>query len=206
MSNLKKFLQRSKERVSHFQRSGVSLPQSSCVHVLIGNQACDADSMISVICYAYLKDSLVKNQNRDPHQIYLPIMAISRQDIHYRREVQILLELVDLNWNDLICLDEFPMEQVQRESSLSFTLMDHNYMSSHLHSSYSSHVSEIIDHHVDQGYYPSVQGHDRLIAFNNQNGKAEVGSSCTLVAERLLQSDLLDADLATLLLGVITLE
>jgi exopolyphosphatase len=206
MSNLKKFLQKSKECVNNFQRGGVTLPHNQCIHILIGNQACDADSMISSICYAYLKDSLLMNLESELHNIYLPIMAISRNDIHFRREVKILLQLVDLNFDDLICFDECPMDQFQNRNSLSFTLMDHNYMSSHLHSCYSSLVTEIVDHHEDQGYYPSVQGADRLIAFNSQMRKAEVGSSCTLVAERLLHSNILDADLATLLLGVISLE
>jgi exopolyphosphatase len=150
-----------------------------------------------------MKDSLLQS---DIHNIFLPVMPISRNDVHFRREVKILLQLVDLSFDDLICFDECPLDEFQKENTLAFTLMDHNYMSSHLHSCYSSLVTEIVDHHADQGYYPSVQGADRLIAFNSQTGKAEVGSSCTLVAERLSQSNLLDADLATLLLGVISLE
>jgi inorganic pyrophosphatase/exopolyphosphatase len=200
MAQLKRFLKQSKDFLNNL--SQISLPYK--VHVCIGNQACDADSMISSICYAYYKE-LTATESAQPRTQYLPIMAIMRNDIQFRREVKIILDLLQISFDDLICFDECPLNEFNQED-LSLTLMDHNYLSLLLHSSYSTRVTEIIDHHADQGYYPSVQGSDRFIAFNTEIGKADVGSACTLVAERFSQANLLDPQVATLLLGVISVE
>jgi exopolyphosphatase len=203
MAQLKRFLKQSKEFVKKFSPSSPSPLHRVRVHVCIGNQACDADSMISSICYAYYK-ALTADRTQT-HVQYLPIMSILRNDIRFRREVKILLDLLQITFDDLICLDECPLDELST-GDLSFTLMDHNHLTQQLHLPYSSLVTEIVDHHADQGHYPSVQGPERLIAFNAEIGKADVGSACTLVAERLSDADLLDASVATLLLGVISVE
>lgn len=205
MSKLKSFLRKSKEFLENYQNKNHNFT-STTINIVMGNQACDADSMISSLCYAYYKDMMMNNNHDHANIHYLPIMSISREDIYFRREVKILLELIDVSFDDLICVNECPFENFYQENLLKLTLMDHNYLASQLHSRYSSAVTEIVDHHADQGHYPSVEGVNRLIAFNSQISKAEVGSACTLVAERISQANLIDSTIATLLLGVISVE
>jgi hypothetical protein len=78
---------------------------------------------------------------------------------------------------------------------------------------------EIIDHHADMGLYPWVNGEARLIAYNE--GQALVGSTCTLIAQKVRAAqveafriitlsqfltespDSLSADVAILLIGAL---
>lgn len=63
-------------------------------------------------------------------------------------------------------------------------------------------VTEILDHHMDDGYCPHVSGDARRIAFDADAGRG-IGSTCTLVAEAFLRDakEALDATVARLLLG-----
>lgn len=98
----------------------------------------------------------------------------------------------------------FPLHKA--EGRLRLTLTDHNAVSGGL-SGLGDAVVEIVDHHVDLGEHPSVQGSRRDVAFeaNDGGGKALVGSCCTIVAERMLDQApaLLSSDVAQLLLGVV---
>jgi inorganic pyrophosphatase/exopolyphosphatase len=69
-------------------------------------------------------------------------------------------------------------------------------------------IEEIIDHHVDAGQYLQCNGKYRNIAWNINNNTATVASTCTLVGEYYLSEDkeLLDSDISTLLMGVISLD
>jgi len=176
------------------------------VTVVIGNEASDADSIVSSICYAYLK----AQNSSTSDSVFVPIASISRSNIHFRREVDVLLKSIDLELDDLLCVDEVPLSRIYDNNKLSLVLTDHNKLSSGL-SSFGSSVIEIIDHHVDSNQYSWVDGSLRHIAYDSVNSKALVGSSCTLIAERYFQAIdcdiiLISADIATLLMGVISLD
>lgn len=209
---MKNFLERNKNILK--KRNN----QKEIINIVIGNQSCDADSMISSICYAYYKQFIssslssslsVSSSSSTTTSIskqYIPIMAIKRNDIIFKREVNLLLNLINVSFDDLICIDELVLNEIYSENLLEITLVDHNQLSSNFNELYSTIVTEIIDHHIDQGAYPHIQGDSRIIAFNEVTGRAEVGSTCTLVAEKFQNSNLINQEIALLLLGVIKLE
>lgn len=135
----------------------------------------------------------------------IPLCCIPKRDLVLRRDVEILLQSVDIQLNELICYDECPLDIIPESIDFSITLVDHNKLSLPL-SKLGNKVTEILDHHKDMGAYESVVGEMRDIAF--EGDKATVGSCCTLIAERFLSkhASLLDSDIATLLMGVIALD
>ena len=136
----------------------------------------------------------------------------------------------------MFCLDEIlhhpsiTAESITQKQ-LQLTLCDHNALAAHLEDTYGSTVVEIIDHHVDRGFYPWIQHSNpsRTIVFSHSS--PIVMSTCTLIAEKFLSlsaeegagegagqqnnqkgeegeesSVLIPADVATLLLAVIAVD
>lgn len=172
-----------------------------CV-VVLGNQASDADSIVSSVCYAkYLQD-----RNSDGAVVHIPSTLMPRTDLVFRREVQLLLNTVDVDLGDLLCIEDIPLKNLNDLKRLSLILSDHNSLESKLEP-LSDSVTEIVDHHADCGQYQWVQGVNRNIAFDAKTKKALVGSTCTLVAERYFESSTpMSSEVATLLMGVIALD
>ncbi|CAM9949057.1 unnamed protein product [Pylaiella littoralis] len=181
-------------------------------HVFSGNEACDADSMCSAICMAFLRQ-LTAGAAPDTDGgsvVYVPVMPIPRADLALRREVLVLFELCGIEPSAVIFSDELDLPALQAERRLRLTLVDHNAVSGGL-SELGDAVVEIVDHHMDLGEHPSVQGGSRDIAFDAHDGsgkKALVGSCCTMVAERMLDRApaSLSSDVARLLLGVVLVD
>lgn len=219
MRNIGSFLRNSRQLLND------NLSHLKEVSICIGNEAADADSIISSICYAYHKKrgSIVLNSSHE----YIPIVNIDRKELCLRRDVEILLHKVNLSLSDLICIDEMASsclfgltsnQSSEVSSNPQVILLDHNTMSSkfkslmdHLEINASSSVVEILDHHVDGNLYlESCSGDQRNIAFIN--GIATVGSTCTLVFEHIMKSESSsmklteEEDLSILLLGVIALD
>lgn len=214
-------------------------PISPRVNVILGNEAADADSIISSLTFAYLQCAedekhrqlqCESNNNDKGHgsdtkfdifDCYLPIVCVERKELYLRKDVEILLQSVELELSDLVCLDECPWSQLYSKNCLSFTLTDHNVIAPKVldrlglneqsnqpigNDDVNSLVKEIIDHHIDSGEYPECKGPRRLIAFDAVSKSALVGSTCTLVAEKFSSSPNLDATISTLLMGVIGLD
>ena len=163
-------------------------------HVIIGNPAGDADSIVSSLSLSYV-DHLV---GRKPDK--LAIVCVPRADLALRRETVLLLEMVHVFSQSLICLDDIPSEAM--ESTV--TLVDHNKL---LYPQLREcNVVEILDHHMDEQHHVNVVGDLRKIEF--EGSTALVASTCTLIAERYLHTSLreIPADLAFSLLGVILLD
>jgi inorganic pyrophosphatase/exopolyphosphatase len=129
---------------------------------------------------------------------------------------------VHANIDHLLCAEEVPLAALHGSQSLSLTLVDHNCFGQAFEQFAEASV-EILDHHVDLGAYPWLSGDSRDIAF--AEGRALVGSTCTIVAERFFKAadkeaayaasaaagagvgeGLLDSAVATLLMGIIALD
>jgi exopolyphosphatase len=163
-------------------------------HLVIGNPAGDADSIVSSLSLSYV-DHLI---GRKPDK--LPIVSVPRADLALRRETVLLLEMVKVHSQSLTCLDDIPSEAM--ESTI--TLVDHNKL---LYPQFQGcKVVEILDHHIDEQQHVNVVGELRKIEF--EGSTALVASTCTLIAERYLQSSPMEipADLSFSLLGVILLD
>lgn len=162
------------------------------LHVVIGNEAADADSIVSALCCAYIKSMKDSSKSLTTH--YVPVCCIPRSDLILRRDISILFQLTGLDMNDLICLDDCKLELLSKQAkskteNLKITLTDHNEISRYWKDdtvSIESHIIEIIDHHKDKGKYPSIVGKSRRIAFNHTTGVETAGSTCTLIAESIL--------------------
>ena len=98
------------------------------LHFVLGNEAGDADSIISALCYAYVlysqrqTNSLYFGNNNDDDDeewsttltgtendvavIVVPIVSIPRSEIKLRPDVVRLLDLAGIDIRDLICIDD----------------------------------------------------------------------------------------------------
>ena len=179
----------------------------SC-HIVIGNEAGDADSILSTIALAFVESVLACTGDQVPQKT--PIVSISRTDLETQRpETTLLLQLADISLDHLLFVNDLPSRIVpacrgdgdnyqiptitdSRSSNrtLRVTLVDHNKLSAALFSlidpSIQWNVCEIYDHHIDLGEYFDACGPGsgaRRIAF--ENGQSAVASTSTLVVERL---------------------
>jgi exopolyphosphatase len=193
MSLLRKLLIKSRALTS--SSSLIDVINGPRLVLCLGNEAADADSIISALCYAHIKNKNLVSDH--PHSIYIPIVNTKRSTIHLRRDVEVLLSYVELSLQELICVDELQeldLEALTKKDKLGMILLDHNELSSSLQSRIrnyipvSSYIDGILDHHQDQGLYPHLSAERRNVAFDSAKTTALVGSCCTLVVEELLAS------------------
>ena len=191
--------------------------------IIMGNEAGDADSILSAITLAYV-ESLPNNPNgsHGGDQRLLPIASIVRQDISLRNDVNLLLHMVGIDKDhDLMYLDDDIFQTIVHDHNIkkSVVLVDHNKIRSDLWH-LEGYVEEILDHHQDEGAH-SDSVHDDLRDIAFEDNSATVGSTCTLIVERLMlyvQDDkknihdsvdterMVDPGLGLALLGVILLD
>ena len=191
----------------------------SPVRMIMGNEAGDADSIISSLGLAHANSII---SPADQNETSIPLVSIPRADMSLRRDAVLLLDLAGINADNLLYIDDeivtnHLLSLTQNNSDLSpqevpntITLVDHNRIRSSL-SHLSSAVTEIVDHHEDEHSHEHVTSGSgkRIIAFDNSH--ATVASTCTLVAERLFQAMdeptmKVDGGLGLALLGVILLD
>ncbi|KAI9984020.1 hypothetical protein PInf_005310 [Phytophthora infestans] len=185
---------------NEFLRSTRSaLTQSpTSVHIYMGNEAADADSIVSSLSYAFL------HYQQRHETLHVPVLPIPRNELVLRCDVIALFQELGVDTDALVFVDEFPWA-ITSKSKVEVTLMDHNALSNKKIPHVAGlQVVEIVDHHSDLGRH--LDAEKREVAF--ADGNALVASTCTLVAERLKASEAKDALnlLSTILLGVIALD
>lgn len=169
-------------------------------HFVMGNEAGDADSIISAITLAYIES--VKE-----YMEKTPIVSISQADLATQRpETALLLKLAGIsNFAEVLLFVDQPVVSEPTEAT-EITLVDHNHLADTFQQN-NWKVVEIIDHHDDQGMFlDTCSGSSRLIAFADD--EALVASTCTLIVERMeeLWRKPYPSSLGVLLLGVILLD
>ena len=167
------------------------------VHVFMGNEAADADSIVSSLAYAFM--------HAQPHSdtLHVPVLPITRSELPLRCDVTALFEALDVHTDALVFVDEFPWWDTK--TSVQVTLLDHNAFSNKKIPLVDGiKVVEIVDHHSDLGQH--LDAEKREVAY--ADGNALVASTCTLVAEKLEQVAHSNAHklLSTMLLGVMALD
>eukprot|EP00592_Proboscia_alata_P001953 CAMPEP_0194370840 /NCGR_PEP_ID=MMETSP0174-20130528/19194_1 /TAXON_ID=216777 /ORGANISM="Proboscia alata, Strain PI-D3" /LENGTH=421 /DNA_ID=CAMNT_0039148553 /DNA_START=152 /DNA_END=1417 /DNA_ORIENTATION=- len=200
----------------------------------MGNEAGDADSIVSALCLAYIKSFNATTPSNSGSCIHVPIVSIPREDMALRRDVLNLLELAGIEKDDLLYINDpivsanlFVKDDAAQDYTnesytpkLQITLVDHNKLRSSLREQkFYRNVVEILDHHVDELAHAGVTGDSRQVAFDAKESKALVGSTCTLVTEcymRYYEAEInkgggsttkgIDSNMALLLLGVILLD
>ena len=101
--SLRSFLEHAKQRLSLIGSStNADARIRTTVHVCLGNEAADADSLVSTLCYAYLKNNLMSvpadtcsgsSSGDGSDVIFLPAAGISRADLTLRRDVQLAVSV-----------------------------------------------------------------------------------------------------------------
>ncbi|XP_012825337.1 exopolyphosphatase PRUNE1 isoform X1 [Xenopus tropicalis] len=174
-------------------RAPLNIPEALDFHVVLGNEACDLDSMVSAISLAYYlaKTSTSKNL------AYLPVLNIQREDFPLRTESTYFLKQNGIPEGHLIFRNEIDLQTLYESGHLVLTLVDHNVLprgDSYLEDV----VAEVIDHrHLE-----------RPAALNCKVTSELVGSCTTLVAEKIIHGapEILDLQLASLLRDTIVLD
>ncbi|KAF7708860.1 exopolyphosphatase PRUNE1 isoform X1 [Silurus meridionalis] len=156
------------------------------LHVVLGNEACDIDSMVSALTFAYFLSKTV-----DSGKAVVPMLNIPRAELPLRSDNTFLLRESGLSQDYLLFRDEVDLHSLK---NLTITLVDHNVLPV-ADRTLENAVVEVIDHHRL----------DRTLSTSCQVTTETVGSCATLITERIVQKapDLLDQQVAQLLYGAI---
>ncbi|KAK3596594.1 hypothetical protein CHS0354_020934 [Potamilus streckersoni] len=161
------------------------------VHVVLGNEACDLDSAVAALTYAfYLHHKSVK----DTGVLYLPVLNITSDQYRLRTETVYFLGRLNIKQTDLTFRDNIDLQTLKVTGKLDLTLVDHNVLVVH-DQSLEDLVTTVIDHRPrDRQEQAGVRVVIEL-----------VGSCCTLIAEELLSDPEfnLNHQVALLLYGTI---
>lgn len=169
---------------------------SALIHVIIGNEAADLDSISAAIARAkHLSlDSMAPSEN------FYPVVNMPREDLALRHDAEYLFALLSVDVDSLLFIDEVPLDLLAAEGRLKLHLVDHNALAIHqVH--LLDQVVSIIDHHADEHvYYPACPEENKMIT--------TVGSVTSLVAREILKDGYseLDFSWATLMLAPILLD
>ncbi|XP_018424340.1 PREDICTED: protein prune homolog [Nanorana parkeri] len=162
-------------------------------HVVLGNEACDLDSMVSAIALAYFLSKTSSSKNL----VHIPVLNIPREDFPLRTECGFFLRENGISEELLTFRDEVDLTELYDAGQLSLSLVDHNVLP-RSDSFMEDVVTQVIDHHILERR-PSASCPVTLEL---------VGSCTTLVAEKIVQEapQILDFQLASLLRGTIVLD
>jgi len=191
--DLREFLSSSKAAfVEHSSRAAAADGDAGGrqVQVVMGNESCDLDSIVSAIVYARMLgapfpkagggDEPAGTEAAPPPVCVVPLLNIPKADLNLRRDVVFVFEQLELNPDDLLFIDDpaVDLHALQAAGRLSLALVDHNVLAGR-HSELGSSVTSILDHHVDEKKYPHVAVQEIR----------PVGSCTALVAEKALGPD-----------------
>jgi len=179
----------------------------------MGNEAADADSIISSLTFSFLlheSSNTSNNDANDESNLYLPLISIPKEDIALRRDATLLLECCQISIDKLLYLDPPTITSISTSEDLNMLLTDHNAIRQELQN-FSQNVTMILDHHQDEHQHKHLSlPSNRIIAFHN--GKALVGSTCTLIVEQMREmrknhhTFTLNWEIAIMLLGTILVD
>jgi exopolyphosphatase len=140
---------------------------------VLGNQAADADSIISSLIWAWFCNKF-KIFNLTTNNIYLPIITCKRDELVLRKDILYLLMKDEINPDDLLYYNE-----VNLIDDFRVILMDHNRLDSVSQQFGKNGVLAIIDHHKDDGQKTESL---RII-------DTTIGSTCSLLTHILFNKD-----------------
>uniref|UniRef100_A0A803TLT2 DHHA2 domain-containing protein n=1 Tax=Anolis carolinensis TaxID=28377 RepID=A0A803TLT2_ANOCA len=163
------------------------------VHVVLGNEACDLDSMVSALALAFF----LAKTSAESKAAFIPVLNIPRSDFPLRTESTFLLREQGIPENSLVFRDEIDLVALHKAGLLSLTLVDHHVLPSR-DAVLEEAVVEVLDHRpLERERGPPCKVTAEL-----------VGSCATLVTERILQgpAQVLDRKTAALLHGTIVLD
>ncbi|XP_049980534.1 exopolyphosphatase PRUNE1 [Alexandromys fortis] len=176
----------------YLQDCRAALQESRPLHVVLGNEACDLDSMVSALALAFY---LTKTARAG--EIFIPVLNINRAELPLRGDNVFFLQKVQIPESALVFRDEIDLHALHQAGQLTLILVDHHVLPKS-DAALEEAVAEVLDHRpIEQKYCPPCHVSVEL-----------VGSCATLVAERILQGapEILDRQTASLLHGTIILD
>ncbi|XP_076805288.1 exopolyphosphatase PRUNE1-like [Clavelina lepadiformis] len=187
------FLSNAKRSCGEFL-SSFKISQSTILHMVLGNNSCDLDSCVSAIVLAWFR-SQMKNGN----EVYVPVVNIERKQFRTRTEIAYLLDHLNIDSRNIICIDEANVRELSNVGKGFFhlTLVDHHVLLKSIEY-LQTYVKEIIDHRPQLIELPSrIKCNISL-----------VGSCSTLVAEEMLKNKAFSVPsvVETLLLATILID
>lgn len=190
----------------------------------LGNEAADADSIISSLTWASISQHLLTPSSNSVH---IPLISVPRDEYQLRPETKLLLDQQSIDMlsipslYDIASNPSFHQSLRDNISKINFVLLDHNLFSEKFLAlfpiSHPINIIQILDHHQDHGnYFEQCQGDKRVIAFDAESKAALVASTCTIIEEKLQDllrsekalshSEKLIQEVQHLLLGVILID
>lgn len=176
----------------YLQGCRAALQESQPLHVVLGNEACDLDSMVSALALAFYL-----TKTTEAEEVFIPVLNIKRSELPLRGDNVFFLQKVHIPETLLIFRDEIDLYALHQAGLLTLILVDHHVLPKN-DSALEESVAEVIDHRpIEQKHCPPCHVSVEL-----------VGSCATLVAERILQGapEILDRETAALLHGTIILD
>ncbi|XP_039316068.1 exopolyphosphatase PRUNE1 isoform X1 [Saimiri boliviensis] len=176
----------------YLQGCRAALQESRPLHVVLGNEACDLDSMVSALALAFY---LAKTNEAE--EVFVPVLNIKRSELPLRGDIVFFLQKVRIPESILIFRDEIDLPALHQAGQLTLILVDHHILPKS-DAALEEAVAEVLDHRpIEQKHCPPCHVSVEL-----------VGSCATLVTERILQGapEILDRQTAALLHGTIILD
>lgn len=169
------------------------MPSATSVTIVMGNEACDQDSGVSALSYAFHL-SLI---NGGVGGIFVPMLNIDSEDFPLKTELLASLEEKGIRQQDLVFRDVLDMESLG--DKLRVILVDHNALADK-DLWMNDKIVEVIDHHAQER-----EGENVIIE--------PVGSCSTLIAEKIFKENpdfidtiTLDLIYKTILLDTVCLD
>mmetsp|Transcript_12144 Transcript_12144/g.44303 ORF Transcript_12144/g.44303 Transcript_12144/m.44303 type:complete len:434 (-) Transcript_12144:95-1396(-) len=163
------FLQEAGETLKKFQ----SASDASALTIVLGNEACDLDSMVSALSLAML----LRCQGKEEA---VPVFNIPRADFALRTESVFLFGDLGVDVGSAIFIDDLDLAAIVDKAgrgAVEVALVDHNRLAAH-QQVLQDYISRIVDHHDNENLY-HVE--------NQMRDVRPVGSCATMVAEAIAQ-------------------
>lgn len=161
------------------------------MHITIGNDSCDLDSIACAISHAYFL------ANQTSGITSLPVLQCSSADFALRADAVWLFDQLKLDPSRLLYSDGV-LEMLKAVRKVTVTMVDHAIPTGLLCALPNMEVVQVIDHH----------NATPLVGDSCHNVIEPVGSCATLVTEKILRDGkcIIPSTIATLLLGAILLD
>ncbi len=99
------------------------------IKIVVGNEAADADTIVSSICLAHYLHATRSSEDSAAGVQYVPVLPLPRAELKFRPETLLLFRLANLKEtvSDMVCMDEVDLVEAGVQGKLSgVVLTDHN--------------------------------------------------------------------------------
>ncbi|KAK3094336.1 hypothetical protein FSP39_000423, partial [Pinctada imbricata] len=93
------------------------------IHVVIGNESCDLDSVVSALTFAFYLGQISADGT-----IFIPVLNIQRSQYPLRTESTFFLRKNSITDELLTFRDDLDLQKLHRSGKLTLTLVDRNVL------------------------------------------------------------------------------